>query len=761
MDPSTRSGNSWFSLYTLLSNDQGIRLRLRIPQTVLFRLGTPIAWLSTDRDGIIQSQQPSRLSMEEIVRHFLKCSPHPDAPYVAVARGADGVPRLLSRAALGTLADSLGRLGINAPYMLQAHFQPLLDLRYITTYNNDGTCTSCHTHQRRFSLRYSPPPGGAWAAPVPDDPPRDPTEGSDRGLGPVDPALKMTARRIVQHLAQYCQRAHGASLRSLVCEFARDATGALCLLGVLRADWASSTAGRGGEPWASANFLPAAAEASWEGEPEIAAFRPPTVPPPGIRGDQSRAEALGKAWAAELGRQDMAEPALSPGLDGGSPGVSGLQRDRARQTRRLLPYSMVKGGAVLTSHLTRQLVGVVDDLAAKSELAERLVEEIRALQHDRHVTTQAFDTLTTNLQADLEAARAQVGELVQEREALSSQLETAKVVGAAAAAARDDLRAQLQSERGVVLQALREAERAQRGAEEEAVRARAEAAEAQRLLREERIGVDAMKRQAVLYHTALTSAGLAHMVSGDGNASFLRANQLSAEAARPEVRFWQVLQFLDPQLQLQADHHGERYSLTQLLHTWQADLHSVFLNYCLYDREFAKAWPPQLGIQGWTAFLKESGVSTSTAKPGAENATGEAALELFSRLAEGQGSCEEPGGSAEPGTDALAQQGAEPSPVTASASAVPPLPSAEPARLGFQLFCVALVRLARLLSEARQPPQPVAAASLTELTRQVLTPILAKAGRLACKTLATPTRTGKGRRDVAGKGRPTQRAGKL
>lgn len=68
---------------------------------------------------------------------------------------------------------------------------------------------------------------------------------------------------------------------------------------------------------------------------------------------------------------------------------------------------MVKGGAVLTSHLTRQLVGVVDDLAAKSELAERLVEEIRALQHDRHVTTQAFDTLTTNLQADLEAARAQ------------------------------------------------------------------------------------------------------------------------------------------------------------------------------------------------------------------------------------------------------------------------------------------------------------------------------------------------------------------
>lgn len=145
----------------------------------------------------------------------------------------------------------------------------------------------------------------------------------------------------------------------------------------------------------------------------------------------------------------------------------------------------------------------------------------------------------------------------------------------------------------------------------------------------------------------------------------------------------------------------------------QADLHSVFLNYCLYDREFAKAWPPQLGIQGWTAFLKESGVSTSTAKPGAENTTGEAALELFSRLAEGQGGCDEPGGSAQPSTDALAQQGAEPSPATASASVVPPLPSAEPARLGFQLFCVALVRLARLLSEARQPPQPVAAASLT------------------------------------------------
>lgn len=58
---------------------------------------------------------------------------------------------------------------------------------------------------------------------------------------------------------------------------------------------------------------------------------------------------------------------------------------------------MVKGGALLTSHLTRQLVGAADALALKSELIDKLEREILAIQHDKHIITQAFDRLSADL----------------------------------------------------------------------------------------------------------------------------------------------------------------------------------------------------------------------------------------------------------------------------------------------------------------------------------------------------------------------------
>jgi hypothetical protein len=60
-----------------------------------------------------------------------------------------------------------------------------------------------------------------------------------RTLGPVDPSLKMAARKAVHAAVQYVQKAHLLTLRGLVCEFARDAQRHLWFLGPLRTDWAS------------------------------------------------------------------------------------------------------------------------------------------------------------------------------------------------------------------------------------------------------------------------------------------------------------------------------------------------------------------------------------------------------------------------------------------------------------------------------------------------------------------------------------------
>ena len=154
----------------------------------------------------------------------------------------------------------------HAPPLLQAYTSPLLDLRFVTSYSNDGTHIACHTFQRRFSRRYLPqrdaaasprgePSGAAGAA----GGAQDGEEGaeqlgegaladSERSLGlilgPVDPALKMTAGRAAHGVVQYVQKAHLLTLRGLVCEFVRDGEGHLWFLGPLRAEWASLIPGK-------------------------------------------------------------------------------------------------------------------------------------------------------------------------------------------------------------------------------------------------------------------------------------------------------------------------------------------------------------------------------------------------------------------------------------------------------------------------------------------------------------------------------------
>ncbi|KDD73178.1 hypothetical protein H632_c2455p0, partial [Helicosporidium sp. ATCC 50920] len=158
-DNYSTKATTWNTFFNLFTNDKGIKLRLSIPDTIPLRLGKPVAWYYTDKDGCVQRQPPSRLTLEEVARHLCRCSPDFDSPYAAVARWSDGLPKLLTRPALLSLVrrlDASGGSPVAAPSMLQAFSLPTLDLRYLAHYTNDGVTSSCHTHQRRYGARYLP-----------------------------------------------------------------------------------------------------------------------------------------------------------------------------------------------------------------------------------------------------------------------------------------------------------------------------------------------------------------------------------------------------------------------------------------------------------------------------------------------------------------------------------------------------------------------------------------------------------------------------
>lgn len=182
------------------------------------------------------------------------------------------------------------------PPHLQAYVTPFLDLRFVTSYTNDGVNISCHTFQRRFSRRYLPyrdsvlpqlQPGTLVGSPSKEasqGPAGEPSAGAGqaagesskasvsmaadmdaevsllddgaladserslgRTLGPVDPALKMAARKAAHGLVQYVQKAHLLTLRGIVCEFVRDSQGHLWFMGPLRTEWASLIPGEKGQ----------------------------------------------------------------------------------------------------------------------------------------------------------------------------------------------------------------------------------------------------------------------------------------------------------------------------------------------------------------------------------------------------------------------------------------------------------------------------------------------------------------------------------
>jgi len=350
----------WCSFYALFWNDKGIRCKLNIPDTVLFRYGQLSAWWATNKEGYTQRHTSQSTTIEAVRRRFLQVASDDDANYskfVAISRHGDGRPQLLRTQAFNQLCEILSdRLEsghpdecpeVETPSVLQAFIQPYQDVRYVTTLINTGANISCHTFQRKYSRRYAPMSATASAALDVREADVIMGEGSDADMrraeveaqmGAVEPTLKMQLRKLTAHLVRYIQRAHGLTLGGIVCEYIRDISGKIYLLSVLRTEWASNAAGRGSGSLGATNLQqvpiedPAAAaqeflliqEEEEEEEEDLGRLMPPEmeVSPrtAGAGGGGAPGMEPAVAWAqpAPLSRPGTSS-GLRPGTASGSP----------------------------------------------------------------------------------------------------------------------------------------------------------------------------------------------------------------------------------------------------------------------------------------------------------------------------------------------------------------------------------------------------------------------------------------------------------
>lgn len=79
----------WCSFYALFWNDKGIRCKVNIPDTVLFRHGQLSAWWANNKEGCIQRHTSQTTSVEAIRKRFLQVANDDESNYskfVAVSR---------------------------------------------------------------------------------------------------------------------------------------------------------------------------------------------------------------------------------------------------------------------------------------------------------------------------------------------------------------------------------------------------------------------------------------------------------------------------------------------------------------------------------------------------------------------------------------------------------------------------------------------------------------------------------------------------
>jgi hypothetical protein len=128
-------------------------------------------------------------------------------------------------------------------------------------------------------------------------------------------------------------------------------------------------------------------------------------------------------------------------------------------------------------------------------------------------------------------------------------------------------------------------------------------------LREEQAAVLALKRQTLVYQTEIDQA---HKV---------------LPAQSPDAGLQDVLVHIKPLLDKETNPVGERYAVSKIIQTHNADLSSSFLFYCQLKSPFANHWPLAMHQHQWFAFCKD----TETADPriGArQRSSGQAMLSL-------------------------------------------------------------------------------------------------------------------------------------
>ncbi|GAB4823315.1 hypothetical protein N2152v2_010361 [Parachlorella kessleri] len=910
----SRLKEDWGAFYTLLSNDKGVRVRLNIPDTVVLELGQPIAWFYTSKEGYVQRQPPGRTTLGEIRQYFLRYAPAIGSTYnskhVAILRLADGTPKVLGRQEFEEVCDRLeeqlasGECDEDTPCVLQAFVPPFLDLRYVTSYTNDGVEVACQTFQRRFSRRYLPykssmqslQPGmlsGDAATPgleaaadgdAPADEVSDRTSGAPaalatggaeaedmqviaidtaglldaaaegaevqlddatladmertlgKTLGPVDPSLKMQVRKAAQNLVFYIQKARGLTLRSLICEFVRDAAGEVYFIGHLRTDWASLIPECGGEPWANANLMQRAREVSSDGsdagaytvtlteqggggmtiidettttsvtvvgpsgERETRDGSPPQVVitevDPMQQADSPRIAALRSPPALGSSPTGGEASRKSPGHSAasGSPKMALVPRGPNRSPGAVMPVRTLqtvygewhhsndggrKGAVQLTSQLTKELLNLQDDLTLKTELAETLAAKVEALEHDKHVITDAFERVVTDLQKDLQEVQARMAVLRSERDALAAQVGDAQRRAVEAEAERDECRLRLDGERGTVMTSLGAFQQKQDEAVAKAAVAERELQALQERFREEQVAYDALKKQMVFYQHTLSAAGLrqqrdsfaakdpqasARAQRGDPLGAANPALALLRGNNNPEIKFWETLNAVEELLNREADPDGERYALAKVLHTCQGDLHAIFLYYCLIDTTFTRYWPPQLTMTGWMAFVKEIGITNLV--PGTRTRT-EATIpvadtqEIFKKYCARQALMSSVGGATLARTASIMRPGSASNtpagrPGTTASTPAAAATATPNGTLSFEGFCAVLVYIAARL--ARASPDGLADNPfLSEQARGFIEDIAPRAQRVT--TLSGPvSRKGFGGAGAASAGKQAKAA---
>lgn len=243
--------------------------------------------------------------------------------------------------------------------------------------------------------------------------------------------------------------------------------------------------------------------------------------------------------------------------------------------------------------MARELEALKDELVFQHEMAEGNAARVHSLERKREVASSGYAHRLAQLEHRLHASSMEAAAMRGERLRLSEQATTS---GRQATNLQEEavrLQRTLTDERQTTMKALTEYQK-----RDDELRARNEQLEneVRRLteqLREEQAACHALKRQTLTYQVELDEA---KQTGPDGGT---------------ELGMRDVLLYVKPLIDKEANSVGERYAVQKVLQTHHSDLRSVFLYYTQLDATFANHWPPAMHQHQFFAFARD----TETADP--------------------------------------------------------------------------------------------------------------------------------------------------